>query len=135
MENIERIQAIYSAFGAGDVDGVLAALHPDVVWSNAGPAELDYFGVRRGREQVSEVFAILSRDFEIHEFVPLRFFAADDDVAVLLRLRATIKPTRQALEEELVHVWTLAADGRVTRMRDIQDSAAVAAALRPAQGA
>ena len=36
--NIERIQAIYGAFGAGDVAGVLAALDPEVVWSNAGPA-------------------------------------------------------------------------------------------------
>ena len=128
MEPIARVQAIYAAFGRGDVDAVLAALAPDVVWSNAGPTDLDYFGVRTGREQVAEVFAILGREFVIHEFVPLRFFAADDEVAVLLRLRATVNG--QGIEQELVHVWTLGADGLVTRMRDIQDSAGVAAALR-----
>ena len=128
--NIERVQAIYAAFGGGDVERVLAALAPDVVWINAGPADIDYFGTRHGREQVAEVFAIIARNFAIEEFVPLRFFAADDDVAVLLRLRATMNPTGRVVEEELVHVWTLGADGLVSRMRDIQDSAAVAAALR-----
>jgi ketosteroid isomerase-like protein len=127
--DIERVQAIYAAFSSGDAAGVLAALDPAVVWSNAGPSDLDYFGVRHGREQVADVLAILARDFDIHEFVPLRFFAADGDVAVLLRLRATIKPTGRTLEQELVHVWTLGPDGLVTRMRDIQDSAGVAAAL------
>lgn len=132
MTNVERIKDIYAAFGRGDVSGVLKALDPEIVWSNAGPQDLDYFGVRRGHEQVAEVFAILGRDFEIHEFAPLRFFAAEDDVAVLLRLRATIRPTGKAIEQELVHVWTLGAGGLATRMRDIQDSAGVAAALRDA---
>jgi uncharacterized protein len=130
MDNLERIQGIYAAFGAGDVDAVLAALDPGIVWTNAGPADLDYFGARRGRDQVAEVFTILARDFAIEEFVPLRFFAAEDDVAVLLRLRATLRPTGRAFEQELVHVWTIGDDGLVTRMRDIQDSAGLAQALR-----
>jgi len=128
--NLERVQAIYGAFGRGDVSAVLGALDPEIVWSNAGPADVDYFGTRRGREEVAEVFAILARDFDIHEFAPLQFFTADDHVAVLLSLRATINHTGRAVEQELVHVWTLGNDGLVTRMRDIQDSAGVAGALR-----
>jgi ketosteroid isomerase-like protein len=129
--NIKRVQTIYTAFGAGDTNAVLSVLDPAVVWSNAGPADVDYFGTRRCRDEVAEVFAILDRDFAIEDFTPLAFFANGDDVAVLLRLRATMKPTGRTFEEELVHVWTFGTDGLVKRMRDIQDSAGVAAALRP----
>ncbi|EFC85113.1 nuclear transport factor 2 family protein [Parafrankia sp. EUN1f] len=129
--NLERVQAIYAAFGSGDVEGVLAALAPDVVWSNAGPADLAYFGVRTGREQVAEVFAILGQEFDIAHFAPVEFFAAGERVAVLLEMRATIRSTGRSFTEDLVHVWTFGSDGLVTRLQDIQDSAGVAAALRP----
>jgi ketosteroid isomerase-like protein len=89
---LARVRAIYAAFARGDVDTVLAALSPDVVWSNAGPPDIDYFGVRHGRERVAEVFAILGAEFDI-------------------------------------------ADGLVARPQDIQDSATIAAAMRPEVGA
>jgi ketosteroid isomerase-like protein len=129
--NLERVQALYAAFGRGDVDAILACLAPSIEWSNAGPSDLDYFGTRHGREQVAEVFVILARDFDISEFTPLRFFSSEDDVAVLLRLQATVKDTGKQIWQELVHVLTFGPDGLVTRMRDIQDSATIAAALRP----
>jgi len=128
--NITRVQAIYSAFGAGDSDAVLAALSPDVRWSNAGPKDLDYFGVRNGRQQVTEVLAILGQDFDIAEFSPIEFFETGDRVAVLLHLKAAIRSTRIGFEEDLVHVWTFGSDGLVASLQDIQDSATVAAALR-----
>ena len=128
---VARVQGIYAAFGAGDVEGVLAALAPDVVWRNAGPADLDYFGTRTGRERVREVFDILGREFDIARFEPVEFFAAGTRVAVLLELEATIRSTGRSFTEDLVHVWTFGADGLVTRLQDIQDSAGVATALRP----
>jgi uncharacterized protein len=128
--NLDRTRAIYQAFGAGDTEAVLAALDPDVVWSNAGPDDLDYFGVRTGRDRVAEVFAILGRDFDIKEFEPVEFFAGGDRVAVLLHLNATIRSTGKSFTEDLVHVWTFGEDGQVVKLQDIQDSAGVAAAMR-----
>jgi ketosteroid isomerase-like protein len=35
VENLEVVRAIYDAFGSGDVAGVLARFHPDIVWREA----------------------------------------------------------------------------------------------------
>jgi len=121
----------FQAFGLGDIDAVLSALAADVRWSNAGPSDLDYFGVRTGRDEVAEVFEILGREFDIAEFVPVEFFVSGNRAAALLRLSATIRSTGKSFSEDLVHIWTFGQDGLVTQRRDIQDSAAVADALRP----
>ncbi|WP_031523091.1 nuclear transport factor 2 family protein [Streptomyces sp. NRRL F-5123] len=42
------VRGLYDALGKGDVPGVLARLHPDVVVDE--PAPLPYGGVHRGRE-------------------------------------------------------------------------------------
>jgi uncharacterized protein len=131
MTQVEQVQRIYKAFGDGDIDTVLAALSPQVRWSNAGPADLPYFGVRIGRDQVAEVFQILGDEFDIAEFAPVAFFAEANQVAVLLRLTATIRSTGRSFSQDLVHVWTFGPDGLVAMLQDIQDSAAVAAAMRP----
>jgi ketosteroid isomerase-like protein len=128
---LQRTQAIYEAFGTGDVDGILSALAPDVTWSNAGPADLEYFGVRHGRAEVAGVFAIIGREFDIAEFAPVEFFTTGNRVAVLLRQRTTIRSTGKSFAEDLVHVWTYGEDGLVRHLQDIQDSAAIAEAMRP----
>ena len=129
MKHIDSVQRIYAAFSRGDTQGVLDELDPSIEWSNAGPPHLDYFGVRHGHGQVSEVFEILARDFEISRFLPVDFFVSGDRVLVLLELEAMIRPTRKAFSEVLVHVWTFAPNGKVAHMNDVHDSWTVAAAL------
>jgi ketosteroid isomerase-like protein len=130
-DHVRTVQSLYEAFARGDVATILAALSPDVVWSNAGPDDLEYFGTRHGRDGALEVFTILGRDFEIAEFAPQRFFGDGDQVVVTVHQKATVKATGRSFEQDLVHVWTFGADGLVTRFLDVQDSAGVAAALRP----
>jgi len=128
MSHLQTVQEIYAGFANGDVEAVIARLSPKVTWSNAGPDHLDYFGVRHGHTQVREVFGILARDFDIAHFGPEAFFESGDHVAVLLKLRATIKHTGREFQEALAHVWTFGSDGLVSLLQDIQDSAGIAAA-------
>jgi uncharacterized protein len=128
--NRERIGQLYAAFGAGDVPAVLAMLDPDIVWRNAGPADLPYFGTRRGAAAVGEVFEIIGREFEIHDFSPSALLAEADLVVAVLHQRTTIRSTGRTFEEDLVHVWRLGPDGLVVELTDVQDSWVIAAAMR-----
>jgi ketosteroid isomerase-like protein len=129
LTHIDTVQRIDAAFALGDTQGVLDELDPSIEWSNAGPPHLDYFGVRQGHGQLSDVFKILARDFEISRFVPVDFFVSSNRVLVLLELDAVIRPTRKAFSELLVHVWTFAPNGKLAQMNDVQDSWTVAAPL------
>jgi len=46
--NLDRVHAIYEAFGRGDIDPILAALSPAIQAINPGPEDLSYFGTRTG---------------------------------------------------------------------------------------
>ena len=73
-----------SAFGRGDVPGVLDTLDPDVVWSAVvgASAAVPMEGERRGRAAVSEFFAILGRSLTFEVFEPREFVAQGDKVEI-----------------------------------------------------
>lgn len=128
--NIARIEGIYKAFGAGDIESVFAAMAPDFSFDNAGPQDLEYFHPRRSRDGFAEVVAMLGRDWEFSKFEPVQYFAAGNRVAVEINVSATIRSTGRSYSTVMVEIWTIGADGLATHMQLVQDSAAVAAALR-----
>jgi len=51
MNSVAVIEAIYAAFGRGDIPAILAQLHGDVEWEYAQPStDVPWFQPRRGRE-------------------------------------------------------------------------------------
>lgn len=130
-EHLATVNAAYEAFGAGDIPRVLSQFDAEVEWDNQGPAEVDYFGVHKGHAGAMDVFTFLGTKLNITAFEPHTFIADDERVVVLVRVAATATDTGRSYDEETVHVFDFGPDGRITRFRDFQDTAAVAAALRP----
>jgi ketosteroid isomerase-like protein len=131
QENAAAVQAIYAAFGRGDVAAVLDAMAEDVDWRFPGPAEVPYVGTLRGREQVGQFFGRLAGSIEIQQLEPREFVAQGDTVVVLGYERARVKTTGRTFEQEWAHVFTLRG-GKVAQVRLIEDTAAIAAAFRGA---
>jgi ketosteroid isomerase-like protein len=127
---IEKVQALYAAFGRGEIQTVLEALDPQIVWENPGPAEVRYFGTHRGPEAVlRNIFGFLQEFVDIKRLEPTRFLADDDKVVVLLQMELVTRPAGKQVAQEVAHVWTFK-NGRVAHFHDFQNNAAVAAALR-----
>ena len=83
-ENIEISKRGYTAFGAGDVDAVLADYDDDVEFVVPGNSTVS--GTYRGKDGVRELFAkVAEQNFRIE---PSRFLADDDVVVVLSRVTA-----------------------------------------------
>lgn len=60
MSHIETVQAIYAAFGRGDVPAILGHLAADVEWEYGNKdAGVPWLKPRRGRDSVVEFFQAL----------------------------------------------------------------------------
>jgi hypothetical protein len=129
-DNLATVAGMYQAFGAGDIPGVLSHLDPQIEWSNRGPSDIDYFGVKHGHDGALAIFGFLGDHVDITAFEPHTMIADKDHVVALVHVAATVKSSGLVYDEETVHVFDFDEDGRVIRFRDYQDTEAVAAALR-----
>jgi len=131
--NLAHVGALYGAFGSGDIPSMIGMLDPNIEWINPGPTDSefgDYFGVKHGPDGVLGVFGFLAANVDITAFEPHTFIADDERVVALVKFAATAKATGRTYQQELVQVFEFGDDGKVTRFRDIQNSAVVVEALR-----
>jgi hypothetical protein len=131
QQNLEVVRRGYEAFGRGDMEALLALFDANIEWISPGPPELPIAGTRRGVQQVSEFFGALDSIVEIQNFDPHTFIADGERVVVLGRDRTRVKATGVTLDGEWAHVFTIR-DGKVVRMQEYTDTAALVAALQGA---
>lgn len=129
-ENLATIQAVYEAFGRGDVAAICAVVTDDVDWSSeavgdGGP----WFGPHRGPDGVVAFFTALAESCEVQEFTPLVMTATDDDVLTVVRYRARVRATGKEAAME-IHHWFHFEDGKIARYRGTEDTAQTAEAFQ-----
>jgi ketosteroid isomerase-like protein len=125
MGNAATVQAIYEAFGRGDIETILSHLADDVRWEewddncgqNAGVPELQ---PRRGKAEVPQFFGVVA-GFDIKEFEILSVMEGPNQVAAEVVIDA-LTPTGRFRDEEVM-LWTFDDTGRVVRMRHYTDTA------------
>ncbi len=119
---IETVQAIYGAFGRGDVPAILAALRDDVEWEHDSVDHgVPWLRPRRGRQAVGDFFIDLSA-VGIEGFEPRSFLASADQVAVVIAFEGVVKATGRRIRDLEMHLWTFAPDGKVARFRHVVDT-------------
>jgi uncharacterized protein len=116
MSNVETVQAIYEAFGRGDVDGILDHIADDVAWDQEAPSYgVELYEPGSGKDHVRRFFGLVDRDFDFERFEPTNFLSGGNQVAVTINLSGTVKPTGNHVDTLEVHLWTFGDDGKVTR--------------------
>lgn len=120
--NADLIRAIYDAFAAGDIAGIVARMSPDMVWNEA-----ENFPYADGNPYVGAdailagVFARIGTEWEGFAAVPEEIIDGGDTVVALGRYRGIFKATGKALDAQLVHVWRIA-DGRAASFQQYTDT-------------
>ena len=127
-ENKRVVQAIFEAFGRGDVPGVLSHLSEDVTWKAPGPEVVSYFGDRRGHDGATEFFVRLGTSVEFEYFEPGAFVAEGDRVVALGRERGKVRATGKSFDNEWALVFTFAG-GKVTDFQIYENTSAIAEAF------
>jgi hypothetical protein len=129
-QNIATVQAIYEAFGRGDVPAILDRLADDVEWEHDTPSfGLPWYEPRRGKAQVPGFFGDLMENLVLSTFEPRNFLAGGDQVAVVVRYGGEVKKTGRTIPDDTeIHLWTIGAGGKVTAFQHVVDRHAMWAA-------
>ncbi|MBM2812031.1 MAG: hypothetical protein HW416_2790 [Chloroflexi bacterium] len=131
QDNTAVVQGVYAAFARGDVAFILNSLADKVDWHHHGPPLIiPWAKSRHSRAEVAEFFTELGQTMEFEQFEPRKYVAQGDTVVALGYWKARAKATGRRVEEYWAMEWTLA-DGKVVGYRAYDDTAAIAAALRP----
>jgi uncharacterized protein len=70
MSNVETVQALYDAFGRGDIPAILDMLADDIQWDQDAPSYgIPIYEPGVGKEQVKRFFEAL-QDLEFLRFEP-----------------------------------------------------------------
>ena len=120
-ENVEVVRRVYEAFDRGDLDAILADLHPDAV-VRAHP--LGDEGNYKGHEGFLRFVANWVGQFEDFEQTPEEFVDAGDRVLVRVLQRARGRESGVPVEAHFWLVHELKA-GRATKV-DLYDNEAEA---------
>jgi ketosteroid isomerase-like protein len=131
--NSAAVQALYGAFGRGDIPAILELLADDVRWEHWGDsfaqrADVPWMKARTGREEVTGFFAVVGA-FEITEFSVRDLMASENQVTAEIVIEVGLPDGGRYRDEEL-HLWSFDADGKVRALRHYTDTAKQIAAAR-----
>jgi ketosteroid isomerase-like protein len=129
--NLDVVRKGYAAFGRGDIQGLLALLDDQIVWTTPGPSELPFAGARRGPAAVGQFFQTLVTVVDILRFEPRQFIAQGNQVVVIGDETTRVKATGKSLELRWTHVFTLRND-KVVAFEEYRDVSALVAELKGA---
>ena len=130
MSNLPAVQAIYEAFGRGDVPAILERIADDVDWERNGVDHgVPWLTPGRGKAQVAAFFQSLAAT-EIGKFAPTNMLEGGNQVVAVIDIELTVKATGATIRDEELHLWTFGPDGKVTAFRHVVDTAQHVAAVK-----
>jgi uncharacterized protein len=99
--NAHMLYNAHSAFKAGDVDALFAAMADDVVWHVPGHNILA--GTYRGRDEILRNFGMLQAAVDAYWAHPLDYFGSDDHAVLIAVVRA--RKGEKTLETKEAMTW------------------------------
>ena len=122
MGNLQTVQDIYAAFGAGDVPAILSRLADNVEWDADSTSAVPLMQPRRGREEVTGFFETLGL-VDITKFEPTALLESGKVVVALIELEFAVKATgKKVTQPDEVHIWRFNDTGQVTSFRHRVDT-------------
>jgi len=122
QQNVATVQAVYEAFGRGDIAAILSKLDENVAWEQDGQSwGIPWYEPRQGVAEMPSFFSALMSGLAIHKMEPKNILSGGNQVAVVMDLEAEVIGSGQRLQELEIHLWTFGGDGKVTRFAHVLD--------------
>lgn len=126
MKDVQTIQAIYTAFGQGDVDTILSHVADNTYWDfNGGVDGVPWHEPVQGKANLPEFFARMAENMDFKVFEPREFIHCNGSVIVDVHLEYVVRSTGARVSEDQLQWWSLNGDGKVSRLRHYEDTAQV----------
>ncbi len=127
--NRKTIEAVYAAFGRGDVPFILDQVTDRTRWDfSVTASDVPWHAPVTSKQGLPSFFGAMAEHVELEAFEPRSFVAAAHDVIVKLRVAYRVKRTGRRVDEEQVQWWSFDDAGRITALRHYEDTAAVRSA-------
>jgi hypothetical protein len=112
--NVVVIQKLYDDFATGNVEAVLAAMDPNIVWNEAEGNSLADGNPYLGPEAVlNGVFTRVLEQWDNFKLVNIKQHnMSENQVLTTLRYNATVKATGKKIDAQVAHHWKLK-DGKI----------------------
>ncbi len=132
MDNLQKVQSIYAAFGVGDVPSILAVLSPDIDWIQYCPEPIPFGGHYHGHADIIEFFTKVGQSAEVEQYEPREMQVAGNVVIVEGWQRVKARSTGKAWETNFVHIYTFE-NGLVVKVREYYNTLPMAEAFSAAE--
>lgn len=128
--NVSTAQKLYRALADGDREAISTLLHPDFVGHVTDGLPLDMGGRHDGPEAMRrDVWWTIGRHYKV-EVQPQEFRLLDDGrLFIAGHYRGEARESGRRLDAAFIHLIGVAADGRITSLTQLTDSAAWVHAL------
>jgi ketosteroid isomerase-like protein len=124
--NQKTIEAVYAAFGRGDVPFILERVTEGTRWDfSVASSDVPWHVPVGSRKGLPAFFQAMAENVTFEAFEPRAFLTDGRDVVVKLRLVFTVKRTGKRVEEEQVQWWSFDDAGRIAGLRHYEDTAMV----------
>jgi ketosteroid isomerase-like protein len=121
----QTIQRAYDARGAGDIEGLMSAFHPEATFELAGSKEqLEIAGTVDGHSNVTLAMTAFIKGFDFLERTITDWIIDVDRVAVRSRVKAKSNPAGRAFTTDIVDLFKFK-DGKIIELVEFADTALV----------
>ena len=131
IDHVATVQAIYQAFGKGDVAAIQSRVSDNTQWDFAGARpEIAWHRPVNNRAGVADFLGVFGSLTEVMRFEPREFIHSGKHVIVEVRLEYKVRATGRMVAEDQLHWWTFDGNNKVVRLRHFEDTAQVLAAVK-----
>jgi len=124
--NQQTIQAVYAAFGRGDVPFILQRVSDGTRWDfSIAKSDVPWHAPVNSKQELPSFFQAMGEHVTFEAFEPRAFLSDGRDVVVRLRVAYTVKRTGKRVDEEQVQWWSFDDAGRIAALRHYEDTAMV----------
>lgn len=128
--NRQLVMRGYAMFKNGDIQGILDICSDNIEWTSVESDYVPFAGTFHGKSGLADYFMKLDQAVEFSSFEPQTFVAEGDTVIVCGKLRGKVRASGIAYDDRWVHVFTVE-NGKLIRMQQYHDTAAIEAAFMP----
>ncbi|HEX6587942.1 MAG TPA: nuclear transport factor 2 family protein [Longimicrobiales bacterium] len=114
---VAAVRRLFDAFGRGDLDALVATVHPDSRWSYYGANPRIGVASFTGREQVRRFFERILARLDVQQFDAREFVVDGDTVVVFGSESGTVRATGAPFRNEWAQKYVVR-DGLITAMAE-----------------
>ena len=126
VHNDLKVREMYEAFNRGDIEAIIAEMHPKVDFKVMGAPDIPYAGHYKGTNEVRRFFSEMAKHIEFSEMEPDHFFEKSSDgndiVVVTGNAKGRVLKTGKTTESLWCMIYEFDDDNRIIRFRDIYDT-------------